>query len=359
MSYLVNSYILGPTGIAPGQQEYTTPGTYSWVAPEGVTSVSVVTIGGGGAGGAMCQNQTLPFRMAGGGGGGTGWKNNIPVTPGVSYTVVVGAGQSSVSANVTINVYPGRHTTGNSYFIDLSTVAGFGGSGPTSAASANSVGGIFVGDGGGNGDGASSTNSPSSANSGVWGGGGAGGMISTGGAPGVQGRSWPSPGGGTFGGSAGGQSDASGPTVTDGVTYGGAAGGGGSSGVENGPSSRGGGGGGQSLNRIVSGSGGAAIYTISGVKTGTISYGGATSGTSTGSGSTNGDNGTTNAFTAAGGYGGNYGGGGAAVRKGPGVVGGLPVVSGYGAGGAVRIIWAGTRPGDVSRSFPETNLSNL
>jgi hypothetical protein len=29
---------------------YTTPGTYSWVAPTGVTSVSVVCVGGGGAG---------------------------------------------------------------------------------------------------------------------------------------------------------------------------------------------------------------------------------------------------------------------------------------------------------------------
>jgi hypothetical protein len=354
MRFLTNSYITALNGIAPGQVEYTTPGTYSWTAPEGVEYVSVVCIGGGGAGGAMCQNQTLPFRMAGGGGGGTGWKNNIPVTPGVSYTVVVGAGQSSVSANVSPNVYPGRHTTGNSYFISLSTVAGFGGSGPTSAASANSVGGGFVGDGGGNGGGASSTNSPSSANSGVWGGGGAGGMIATGGAPGVQGRSWPYPGGETFGGSAGGQSDGSGNNILlpEGTIYGGAAGGGGSSGVDNGPSSRGGGGGGQSLYTIVGGSGGSAIYTIGGVKSGTVSGGSSY----TGGG---GHSGTATAFTVAGGYGGNYGGGGAAVRKGPGVVGGLPVVSGYGAGGAVRIIWAGTRPGDVSRSFPETNLSNL
>eukprot|EP00047_Mylnosiga_fluctuans_P024645 m.166012 g.166012 ORF g.166012 m.166012 type:complete len:97 (-) comp9897_c1_seq16:77-367(-) len=30
----------------------------------------------------------------GGGGGGLGWKNNIPVVPGQSYTVVVGAGGS-------------------------------------------------------------------------------------------------------------------------------------------------------------------------------------------------------------------------------------------------------------------------
>jgi hypothetical protein len=30
-----------------------------------------------------------------------------------------------------------------------------------------------------------------------------------------------------------------------------------------------------------------------------------------------------------------------------------------GASGAVRIIWAGTRPGDVSRSFPSTNTGDL
>ena len=34
-------------GAPPGQQAYTTPGTYSWVAPTGVTKVSVVAIGGG------------------------------------------------------------------------------------------------------------------------------------------------------------------------------------------------------------------------------------------------------------------------------------------------------------------------
>ncbi len=32
------------------QVQYTTPGTYSWVAPAQVTSVSVVCVGGGGGG---------------------------------------------------------------------------------------------------------------------------------------------------------------------------------------------------------------------------------------------------------------------------------------------------------------------
>ena len=33
-----------------GQQAYTTAGTYSWTAPAGVTSVCVVCVGGGGGG---------------------------------------------------------------------------------------------------------------------------------------------------------------------------------------------------------------------------------------------------------------------------------------------------------------------
>jgi hypothetical protein len=56
---------------------YTSTGTYSWVAPAKVTSVSVVAVGGGGA--------------YGGGGGGLGYKNGyIAGTPGNSYTVLVG-----------------------------------------------------------------------------------------------------------------------------------------------------------------------------------------------------------------------------------------------------------------------------
>jgi len=34
-----------------GQEAFTTPGTYTWIAPAGVTSVAVVCVGGGGAGG--------------------------------------------------------------------------------------------------------------------------------------------------------------------------------------------------------------------------------------------------------------------------------------------------------------------
>ena len=75
----------GTPSTPPGQAEFLSNGTFSWTAPAGVTSVCVVCIGGGGGGGTSASYQA-------GGGGGTAYKNNIPVTPGQSYTVVVGAG---------------------------------------------------------------------------------------------------------------------------------------------------------------------------------------------------------------------------------------------------------------------------
>lgn len=132
-----------------GQIAYTTPGTYSWTAPARVTSVSVVCVGGGGAGNTGWW---------GGGGGGLGWKNNIAVTPGQSYTVVVGAPGNNVAPPT---------GGGSSYFINASTVAGLGGGGGTAAGIA---GGGWVGDGGGNGGA-----------SGTYGGGGAGGYSGNGG----------------------------------------------------------------------------------------------------------------------------------------------------------------------------------
>ena len=119
-----------------GSQSYTTPGTYSWVAPAGVTKVSVVAVGGG--------SNTFPYcASSGGSGGALGYKNNISVTPGSSYTVVVGVG-----GNATYATFRG----GSSYFINTSTVKG-GGAG-INACNANGCGcqgGYYVGDGGGRG----------------------------------------------------------------------------------------------------------------------------------------------------------------------------------------------------------------
>ena len=152
-----------------GQVAYTTPGTYTWTAPANITSVCVVCVGGGGKGGG-----------AGGGGGGLGWRNNITVTPGSNYTVVVGAaGTTSVDG-------------GDSYFSNTGTVRGEGGH---SVVPTDSTGGGYFGDGGGNGgNGSSATN---------WGGGGggAGGYSGNGGNAGTGSGSAGS--GGAGGGGAG------------------------------------------------------------------------------------------------------------------------------------------------------------
>ena len=163
------------------QQEWTTPGTYSWTCPDGVTSVCAVCVGAGGDGGS---------NKHGDGGGGLGWKNNISVTPGQSYTVVVG------------NKNTGG---GDSYFLDYNLVrGGGGGTGSASAGGSAGTGGTFAGDGGGNGGNGGSQNQSTG---GSGGGGGAGGYSGNGGNGGTGisfGASSGNPGnGGAGGGGAG------------------------------------------------------------------------------------------------------------------------------------------------------------
>ncbi len=64
---------------------WNTQETYNWSVPAGVTAISVVCVGGGGAG-------ETNHDGASGGGGGLAYKNGIAVTPGDTITVYVGAG---------------------------------------------------------------------------------------------------------------------------------------------------------------------------------------------------------------------------------------------------------------------------
>lgn len=73
-----------PTDSVIGQVEYTTADTHTWVVPAGVTSVSAVAIGPGG----NC------IGTRGAGGGALTYVNDYTVTPGSSYTIVVGGGGS-------------------------------------------------------------------------------------------------------------------------------------------------------------------------------------------------------------------------------------------------------------------------
>jgi hypothetical protein len=303
-------YSLGIGSTPPGQQQFTTPGTYTWTCPANVFFVSVVCVGGG-AGGAVGYNYNgLP--CGGGGGGALAWANEIPVTPGNTYTVVVGAagtGYKFTPSPPNVDGSPSyfvANTITNSQVradggkMSIDGAGGQGGSYSINVACSGSGGG-FGGAGGTTGNFSGS------------GGGGAGGYTANGGI------------GGTNGGNAGANS---------------AGGGGGGGGTTSTGYSAGAGGGGVGIFGLgANGVGGGSGTTIAIGGTG-------------GSGGSSGGN-TPNNIT--GGTGGLYGGGGGGV----GSVGGANDSSRGGAAGAVRIIWSGNRSNDVIRLFPSANTANL
>ena len=150
------------TPVAQGQDAYVTAGTYSWVAPAGVTSASVIAVGAGGGGqggdGGCCHGGN------GGGGGALRYVNNITVIPGNAYAVVVGA------AGTRGSVPNGAGGTGGTSSFNTTTVtAGGGRGGPTSTGGNTGTG--TGGNGGAGGNYSSST---------AGGGGGAGGYAGNG-----------------------------------------------------------------------------------------------------------------------------------------------------------------------------------
>jgi len=240
------------TASSAGSQSYTCSGTYSWVAPSGVTAVSVVAVGAGGNGKRTGRGATA---------GGLGYKNNISVTPGNSYTVVVGA--------------PAANQSGSSYFSAACVVSGGGGIGGCFSGSGSLfVGGTYTGDGGGNGGRPAPNNCLTNFGTG---GGGAGGYSGNGGTGGYGGCCNPSGNGTSGSGGAGGGGGGSYNTGCKGGGGGGGVGifGAGSNGAGgNYPSNGGGGGSG--------GTAGGSTSTTAGGAGGAYGAGGGGSGPATG-----------------------------------------------------------------------------
>jgi hypothetical protein len=187
---------------------FATAGTSTWVAPAGVTAITVECWGGGGAGGATAVNG-----RAGGGAGGQYSSKVVGVTPGNSYAVVVGAGGTGGAGN--------GPAGGDSTF-DATGVVAKGGTGGTSGANGaggagSSVGGVgdLVYAGGSGAAGATST-----------GGGGGGGAGSTGVGGDASTTALTAGTGTANGGGNGGASPASQGTGGSGATAGGGGGGG-------------------------------------------------------------------------------------------------------------------------------------
>jgi hypothetical protein len=290
-----NVLINDTSRLAAGQIEFTTPGTYTWVAPR-ITKVSVVAVGAGG-GGVQGGGSGDGYRGGGGGGGGLVWVNNVSVTAGTTYSVTVGAGGPIDSP--TIN-------GGNSWFISNTYIVAAGGGAGQNAANPQAFAGYYIN------------------NSGFDGGGGNGGR------GGLYGGNFSGSGGGGAGGytGAGGQGATSGygaSTATAG------SGGGGGGGGNFGGYAAGGGGG---VGLWGEGANGAA-----GNNSGQGGFGGS-------SGLQGGDSST--------GTGGRFGGGGGGgTQNSPGRV---PIP---GSRGGVRIMWSGGTVTYVERAYPSTNTANI
>ena len=226
-----------------GQEEFTTPGTYSWTAPTGVTSVSVVVVGGGGGGMWSTYNSGTGQYGGGGGGGALRYANNVSVTPGSSYTVVVGAkgdgapsptdgGQSYFNSTGTVQASGGpKGSTATQTSAATGSNGTGGGSGGKGAYAAFSGGGYGGGGGAagysGNGGDAQYNGGPGH-QSGAGGGGGGG--FGSGGGVGLQGQgsnggfSWSFGQGGSGGSNGGNYYPTNNASTSNGGAYGGGGG---------------------------------------------------------------------------------------------------------------------------------------
>lgn len=175
------------------ESTFVNAGSFSWIVPEEVNSVSVVCVGGGGPGSWQSPSVNGPNR--GGGGGALSYVNQISVTPGETLNIVVGArGLSSGTAGV-------AGTNGG-----FSSVARSNGTilckanGGTRGSTVGGAGGtVAVGTGGAGGGGG--TNSAYGFGTG---GGGAGGYAGNGGKGGGGSTNASAPGNGVGGGGGGG-----------------------------------------------------------------------------------------------------------------------------------------------------------
>ena len=127
--FLIIALFLTSAGIAQVTEPYNTGGPFT--VPAGVNSITVGCWGGGGAGGNRTSNG-----VAGGGGGGAFSSSVIAVTPGDTYSYVVGAGGTSgSSATAGGDTWFGSPTTvmakgGNSVSTNSQTGATGGAAGP-------------------------------------------------------------------------------------------------------------------------------------------------------------------------------------------------------------------------------------
>lgn len=147
---------------------FTSVGSHTWDAPPGVTSVNYLIVGGGGGSGGG-------YNTGGGGGGGGGMVRIgvLDVTPGTTYTIVVGDGGAGGISDHTSQTETSGISGENSQFHTISSLGGRGGfASRHPSGSVNGNGGAAADNGAST---ASSGGNGGGSNSGGGGGGGSGG----------------------------------------------------------------------------------------------------------------------------------------------------------------------------------------
>lgn len=144
--YFLSFYLLlfSFTLFSQSPETFSQPGTYTWTVPPCVTSITVKIWGGGGGGGGTSSRQTITDEEActqGGGGGGGGFAmRTYSVTPGETYSIVVGAGGTGgVGANNTAvaGITGGTSTFSGPATTPFGALTGFGGAGGAGATAYN------------------------------------------------------------------------------------------------------------------------------------------------------------------------------------------------------------------------------
>ena len=158
-----------------GDVVFNVPGTYTWVVPENVTSISMVCVGAGG----WSYGVYNSVNFKGGGGGALAYVNQYPVSPGEVITVQVGT--ATISSATDTHIKKGSttlcHAGAGGWGTGGVVVVGSGGSGGAGGTTGNfyacAGGGGAGGYSGTGGTGGSSSTAGSAGNGGGGGGGGA------------------------------------------------------------------------------------------------------------------------------------------------------------------------------------------
>lgn len=143
MSFPLMPVVISSSAVVPSPQVYSTPGTYSFVVPIGVTSVSIAASGGAGggasgwtatSGGGKGEPIVYTPQYGGDGGSAASVVKALSTTPGETLTVVVGAGGAGGTAPVGLFGVANSGATGTDSTVTQAAVvvaradAGFGGS---------------------------------------------------------------------------------------------------------------------------------------------------------------------------------------------------------------------------------------